>query len=80
MEVRVLKRKIHKSINRVGNSNYPQYKITIPREFVEEYGKEVYLIVDGIGLLVPNEETLMKILTKIPEIRELLMQKTEKVE
>ncbi len=48
---------------------YLQYRITIPEAFVEEHGKEVYLLADGIGIIAPNKEILEKILAEYPNIK-----------
>jgi len=63
---------------------YPQHKLTIPKEFVKEHGSEVYLISDSVGLFVPDEDTLMKVLEKFPELRKFVLktrkQKKKKIE
>ena len=55
--------------------DYSQYKMTIPKEFAEQHGLEqggeVYLVSDGIGIFIPDQEKLMRILLLIPELTEL---------
>jgi hypothetical protein len=79
-EIKIEKRKISKSTIRTKKAEYPQYRISLPREFVEEHGAEVYLIADSIGILVPDEKILMKILAKFPEIRELALQEKRRTQ
>jgi len=78
-EVKIEKRKISHSIvtDRKGKE-YSQYRISLPKEFVETHGEDVYLIADSIGMIVHNEETLMKILKKFPEIREFVLSEKKK--
>lgn len=51
---------------------YPQYRLTIPGEFVDEHGREVYLIADKVGMFLPDEASLMRILITIPEMRDII--------
>lgn len=81
-EIKIEKRKISKSnVKRKLPDGtikiYPQHKLTIPKEFVKEHGSEVYLISDSIGLFVPDEDTLMKVLEEFPELRKFVI-KTRK--
>ena len=53
-----------------------QYRITLPPDFVKEHELEdkgeVFLLSDSIGLFLPDEKTLMRVLVLIPELREIL--------
>ena len=81
-EIRIEKRTISKSnVKRKLPGGkikvYPQHRLTIPPEFVKEHGNEVYLISDSVGLFVPDEDTLMKVLEKFPELRKFVMKTRE---
>ena len=55
---------------------YTQYRITLPKKFAEEHDvDEMYLIADSIGMFVPDQETLLQVLVKFPEIRKLVLSK-----
>ena len=78
-DVKIDKRKISKSIVKRKMADgtikeYPQYKLGLTKEFVEEHGRDVILIADSIGIFLPNEEpkVLEKILDDFPEIRKLV--------
>lgn len=53
--------------------SYPQYRITLPKEFVDEHKPEkVYLIADSVGMFLPDEKSLMRVLVLLPRIREII--------
>jgi isopropylmalate/homocitrate/citramalate synthase len=79
-DVKIDKRKISKSVVKRKMADgtikeYPQYKLALTKEFVEEHGRNVILVADSVGLFLPNEEpeVLEKILDKFPEIRKLVI-------
>lgn len=57
---------------------YPQYRLPIPKEFIERHGEEVYIIIDtveGVGFFVSDKPTLRKILDKFPAIRKYVIKR-----
>jgi len=82
-DVKIDKRKISKSIVKRKMADgtikeYPQYKLGLTKEFVEEHGRNVILIADSVGIFLPDEpEVLEKILDEFPEIRKLVTRTRE---
>ena len=76
--VKIDKRKISRSIIKRKMADgtikeYPQYKLALTKEFVEEHGRNVILVADSVGIFLPDEpEILEKILDEFPEIRKLV--------
>ena len=77
-DVKIDKRKISKSIVKRELANgtikgYPQYKLALPKEFVEEHGRNVILVADSVGIFLPDDqEVLEEVLDKFPELRKLV--------
>jgi len=72
--INIDERTVSKHTIKKGKKKYVQYRITLPREFAEEHNvSKMYLIADSIGMLVPNKETLLKIMSEFPSIRELVL-------
>ena len=55
------------------NGYYPRYSLNLPREFVEKHKLDkLYLIADEVWFGVPDASKLMKIISVIPQVKELL--------
>ena len=82
-DVKIDKRKISRSVvkRKLANGTlkgYPQYKLVLPKEFVEEHGRDVILIADSVGIFLPDDqEVLEKVLDKFPELRKLVIKLRE---
>lgn len=77
--LRVRKQRVHKSIVKRTlvkgyRAQYPEYRISLPRDFVEQHGRNMYAIIGSIVIIVPedDEKTLLMILERFPEIRRLV--------
>lgn len=78
-EIKIDKKRIYKQEIKVKLASgkkkvYTQYRIILPKEFAEAHANEdVYVIADSVGLIVRDEETLMKILEKFPDLRKFVL-------
>jgi hypothetical protein len=72
-EFRIEKRKVITLRKKTKGKVYKQYLLTIPKKFAEQHKlNSVYCVANSIWIGVPNQETLMQILTHIPQIDQLL--------
>ena len=58
---------------------YPSYQLILPKVFAEKHNlvkTGIYLVADQIWFGIPDERTLMQILPIIPQIKELMKNKT----
>lgn len=74
MSLNIDERKLSVHKIKRGDKIYKQYRLTIPSQFAEEHKTDkVYLIADTIGLFVPDQATLLRIISIYPDIRELVL-------
>jgi hypothetical protein len=72
-EFRIEKRKVITLRKKANGKVYRQYLLTIPKKFAEQHKLDsVYCVANSIWIGVPDQETLMLILARIPEIEQLL--------
>jgi len=72
-EFRIEKRRVITLRKKTNGKIYKQYLLTIPKKFAEQHKLDsVYCIANSVWIGVPDKETLMLILARIPEIEHLL--------
>ncbi len=72
-EFRIEKRKVITLRKKANGKVYKQYILTIPKKFAEQHKLDsVYCVANSIWIGAPDQETLMQILTYIPQIEQLL--------
>jgi len=56
-----------------GITEYPRYSLDLPAEFVEKHNLgDLFLVADQVWFGLPDEESLMKVLVLLPEIKSLI--------
>lgn len=76
---KIYEQKIEKILSSGEKKTYIQYRMTLPAKFAKKHvNEEVYLVADSVGLIVRDEETLMKILEKFPDLRKFVLQRQQK--
>jgi len=71
------KRKVLATKKRIKGKEYIQYVLTLPKEFAETHPEDIYIVANKIWIGAPDTETLLIILKHIPEIKSLLVERSE---
>ncbi len=59
-----------------GITEYPRYSLDLPTEFVEKHKLEdLFLVADQVWFGLPDEQSLMKVIVLLPQIKQLLSKK-----
>jgi len=78
LNITIKKIKIYKRPIRIRGKEYAQYNINLPKSFVDAHNQDkMFAIMDNILIMAPSEETIFKLVKRIPEIEELVKEGKE---